>query len=186
MKGRAAVAITALVAGFAQVTPADAAPVKAAAPNCQMIGLTPGSYNAFAKLDGINGDSASARHVGEIDINALRFCVTRPSVGRPMLGNIVLGKVVDSATPQLASAAQTGKLIKTARITVEKPGVDTSGEVLRLDLLGVHVVDSIVNTEDHGIGEEVTLTAGRFQLTFTGKDGKNATSCYDFNQQMIC
>jgi type VI protein secretion system component Hcp len=152
-----------------------------------MIGLTPGSFNAFAKLDGITGDSTSTRHPGEIDVDALRFCVAKVPGSRAVLGEVVLGKVVDSATPQLITATETGRPLQSARIVVEKPGSDTSTEVYRIDLSGnVHVVDTVVNTEPHGIGEEVTLTAGRLQVTFTQPDGRQVVSCFDFGQQRAC
>lgn len=179
------VALAVLVAGLGQTMPAAAAPVKTSQPSCDMIALNPGSYTAFAKLDGIIGSSTSQRHPGEIDLTALRFCVSKSPVGDALLGEVVLDKTVDPATPQLISAAETNRPIKTARITVERPGPEPSPEFLRLDLTGVHVVDSIVNTETHGVGEEVKLTAGRFQVTVT-TGTKKVTSCFDFTRQQVC
>jgi type VI protein secretion system component Hcp len=179
------VALAVLMAGLGQAMPAAAAPVKALQPSCDMIALNPGSSVAFAKLDGITGNSTAQRHAGEIDVTALRFCVSKAPVGNALLGGVVLDKTVDSATPQLISAAETAKPINTARITVEKPGPETSTEFLRLDLTGVRVEDSIVNTETHGVGEEVNLTARRLQVTTT-TGTKKVTSCFDFTLQKVC
>lgn len=91
---------------------------------------TPAALDMFLKLDQIPGESIVKGHANEIDVLAFSWGVSNPatissaggglSSGKPSFQELSLTKYVDLASPQLMTAAATGKHIASATFTVMK------------------------------------------------------------------
>jgi type VI secretion system secreted protein Hcp len=138
------------------------------------------SADIFLKLDGIAGDSADAKHKGEIDVEAVAYGVKRS--GKKHIATVRIDKVYDSSSPRLLAASTSGRHIKSATITFRLSGADPGSAFLTYKLTDV-VVSSYEqggsNPDDKALGsleEEVGLTADKLQATertpdSSGKDG---------------
>jgi type VI secretion system secreted protein Hcp len=125
----------------------------------------------FLKLDGIPGDSTSAAHKGEIDIDAWSWGGS--NAGSPATGGGGgAGKVkfqdfhfvtrISSATPKLFLACATGSHLKDAMLS----GVRNVGKGKGDDLLKYKLGDVSVSSFEHGDDPEGTPTDS-FSLSFT-------------------
>jgi type VI secretion system secreted protein Hcp len=89
-----------------------------------------GAFDAFLKLDGIDGESTDDKHKNEIEIESWSFGATQTpasgatgrSAGKSCVSDISMVKFVDKASPALFRAAVVGAHIPTAVITVRKAG----------------------------------------------------------------
>lgn len=138
---------------------------------------SPGSFDMFLKIDGIDGDSTDHRHEGAIDVlawswggaNSASMHLARGGgAGKATFQDLSVFKHVDSATPALWLATATGKHFNDARLTIQKPGGDTHVDMLVIDLEDL-IVTSI---EDAGTTtriqlESITLNFARFKITYT-------------------
>lgn len=89
---------------------------------------TPAALDMFLKLDQIPGESIVKGHANEIDVLAFSWGVSNPATissagggltsGKPSFQELSLTKYVDLASPQLMTAAATGKHIASATFTV--------------------------------------------------------------------
>jgi type VI secretion system secreted protein Hcp len=83
----------------------------------------------FLRLDGIPGDSADAKHQGEIQIESFSLGATNPGstspgggggAGKVTFQDLHVVKQADKASPKLFEYVATGKHIPTATLTVER------------------------------------------------------------------
>jgi type VI secretion system secreted protein Hcp len=75
------------------------------------------AFDAFLRLDGIQGDSNDDAHKDEIEVVAFNWAVTRPKKKKE-LQPLVIYKRVDKATPQLSMVTCGGGSIASARLDV--------------------------------------------------------------------
>jgi type VI secretion system secreted protein Hcp len=87
----------------------------------------------FLKLDGIDGESADAKHKGEIDVLSFSFHALQGGSsaigggagrGRVALGDFVVTKNLDKASPALFQYCCSGQPITKAVMTSRKAGKD--------------------------------------------------------------
>lgn len=198
--GAVASAAVLVLAGAGPVSVAQAAPVPAPQASCpapvdpRAISRT---TNAFARIDGIQGDSTSAAHAGEVDLTAVRFALLGAGSGlcggsgaRASFGPLVLEKNLDSATVPLTRAATVGTHIARTRIFVVSNG-SRPLTVLTYDLSNVTVAS--VRDVDRGdsLTEEVELNFTRITVTFVpqkadGSAGAAITFCWDQATAQTC
>jgi type VI secretion system secreted protein Hcp len=83
----------------------------------------------FLKIDGIQGESADAKHKGEIDVlswswgeSAGTAKTKRGPLPAACIQDLSLTKLVDSATPALIVNTMTGQVAQTAVLVVRKAG----------------------------------------------------------------
>jgi len=120
-------------------------------------------FDAFLKLDGIKGESADAKHKGEMDIINFHWGLSQTGVqatgggggaGKVHFQDIHFIKATDSASPKLMLACATGEHIKEGHFTVRKAG----GE--QLEYLKIKLTDILVSGfKDHG-GVKGKITVG--------------------------
>jgi type VI secretion system secreted protein Hcp len=146
------------------------------------------SADIFLKLDGIGGDSADAKHKGEIDVEAVAYGVK--TSGKKHVATVRIDKVYDSSSPKLLAASTTGRHIKSATITFRLSGADPGSAFLTYKLSDVVVASyeqGGANPDDKALGsleEEVGLTANKLQATErtpdnSGKDGPAVSATVD-------
>jgi type VI secretion system secreted protein Hcp len=85
----------------------------------------------FLKIDGVPGESADAKHKGEIQLESFSWGETNPggggmggggSAGKVQMQDLVVTMLVSKASPKLMLACATGKHYKEAVLTVRKAG----------------------------------------------------------------
>jgi len=143
-------------------------------------------FDAFLKLDGISGESADAKHKGEIDLVSFGWGESNSfSIGSATGGagggkmkfdEFKIVKKVDAATPPLLLACATGQHIKQGTLVVRKAGgVQLEFLKVTLNLLFVKDIQQQGSPQGDEIPlEEITMAAGsmQFQYQQQGPDGK--------------
>jgi type VI secretion system secreted protein Hcp len=118
------------------------------------------AFDAFLKLDGIQGESQDKVHSGEIEIESFSWGATNPTTGASGGGGGT-GKVsfqdlhftmpTSTASPNLMLACATGRHIRTATLTCRKAGGTNALEFMKIKLSdclvssysnGSHVIDT--------------------------------------------
>jgi type VI secretion system secreted protein Hcp len=133
----------------------------------------------FLEVDGIVGESADAKHKGEIDVLGFSFGVsgetTSPGggggAGKAVFDDLVVLAPTSKASPLLWLACASGQHVKTAVLTCRRTAVKTQVEFLKITLDDV----TITSYEADGADEErpldqVALTYGKIELAYTPVD----------------
>ena len=85
----------------------------------------------FLKIDGVPGESADAKHKGEIQLESFSWGETNPGgggmgggggAGKVQMQDLVVTMLVSKASPKLMLACASGKHYKEAVLTVRKAG----------------------------------------------------------------
>jgi type VI secretion system secreted protein Hcp len=118
-------------------------------------------FDAFLKLDGIKGESADAKHKGEIDIMSFSWGMAQTGVsatgggggaGKVHVHDFQITKKTDAASPLLFLNCANGAHIKEANFVVRKAG----GE--QLEFLKIKLTDVLVSSyKPWGKGELIGL-----------------------------
>ena len=126
-------------------------------------------FDAFLKLDGIEGESVDAKHAGEIDVVAFNWSVTRPKKKKE-LQPLIIYKRVDKATPQLSQVACEGGAIASARLDVVRVGGDRQS-FYQLLLQGVVIVgleiEGVADAESGVPSEKLSLAYAALTTRYT-------------------
>jgi type VI secretion system secreted protein Hcp len=111
-------------------------------------------FDAFLKLDGIKGESADAKHKGELDIESFSWGLSQQGVsgtgggggaGKVQVHDIHFTKKTDASSPLLMLNCANGAHIKEANFVVRKAG----GE--QLEYLKIKLTDILVSSyKPHG------------------------------------
>lgn len=177
---------------------ADAAPVRQLAAACPAPTApsapdpTSRCTAAFARVDGIAGDSVAAGHVGEIDLAAVKFAVTSTGgTGRPTFSPFVVVKGVDRASVPLVQRAVTLQHIATVRVSVDLAVDGGSTTFLTYELTDVTVAAVRQARADGALTEEVEVAFGRITTRFVprqpdGTPGAAITFCWDRTNNRAC
>jgi type VI secretion system secreted protein Hcp len=139
-------------------------------------------FDAFLKLDGIKGESADAKHKGEIDISSFSWGLSQTGVsgtgggggaGKVKVHDISFTKKTDASSPLLFLNCANGAHIKEASFVVRKAGG------AQLEYLKIKLTDVLVSSyKPHGMEyggsppaamDDWTLTHAQSQTT--GKVG---------------
>jgi type VI secretion system secreted protein Hcp len=104
-------------------------------------------FDAFLKLDGIKGESADAKHKGEIELESFSWGASQTGTavqggglgaGKVAMQDFHITKKVDVASPKLMLACADGEHLKQAVVTCRKAGKDQQ-EFLKITLTDVLV-----------------------------------------------
>jgi len=102
----------------------------------------------FLKLDGIDGESASAKHKGEIELMNWSLGASNPSshaggglsAGKVTISDITFSKPVDKSSAKLFDLCCTGKHIKDATLSCQKSTGDKNpGDYLTIKFEEIHI-----------------------------------------------
>jgi len=130
-------------------------------------------FDAFLKLDGIKGESADAKHKGEIDVESFSWGVSQTGVsatgggggaGKVQVHDFTIIKKTDASSPLLMLNCANGAHIKEATFTVRKAG----GE--QLEYLKIKLTDVLVSSHKSKGGARVSL-GFTFATIFTTRIG---------------
>jgi type VI secretion system secreted protein Hcp len=134
----------------------------------------------FLKVDEIAGESADAKHKGEIDVLGFNFGVSSETAssggggggaGKAVLDDLVVLAPTSKASPLLWLACASGQHLKTAVLTCRRTAVKTQVDFLKITLTEV----TITSYEADGAEEErpldqVALNYGKIELAYTPVD----------------
>ena len=131
------------------------------------------AFDAFLKIDGVEGESTDDKHKGEIVIESWSFGATHTGAsagsgggaGKSCLSDLSVVKLVDKASPVLLSATMTGVHLPTATISVRKAGGKQQ------DYMIIKMSDVLVTSVQHSGGgetptESLSLNFGQVKLTY--------------------
>src|SRR4051794_17608184 len=88
-------------------------------------------FDAFLKIEGIDGESADSKHKGEIQLESFSWSESQTGSsteggglggGKVSMQDIHFTKKVDKSTPKLMLACASGEHIKKATLTCRKAG----------------------------------------------------------------
>lgn len=148
-------------------------------------GAVPDGQDAFAKIDGIPGESVDNQHPNEIDVLSLGFSVNNSGAastgggagaGKVQFSAFCISKRVDKASPLLFLGAASGKHIPIATITLRKAGGGQPFDYLTYTLKDVLITSTRVSSTDAGV-EQISLSFGKLEVKYTPQkpDGSAGT-----------
>jgi len=155
------------------------------------------AFDAFLKIDGIKGESADAKHKGEIDILSFSWGMAQTGVsatgggggaGKVSVHDFSVTKKTDASSPLLFLHCANGAHIKEANFVVRKAGGEQL-EYLKVKLTDVLVssykpnaligllvpaVETADQSSDEIPMEHVTLNFAKIEFSYQtqGADGK--------------
>jgi type VI secretion system secreted protein Hcp len=161
----------------------------AAAAGVVLLGVAPGTAaadSAFLRLDGIPGESTSARFENQIDVTAFTWGITTSNspaggggagTGRTTFDDLAVIKAVDAASPPLFAAAAAGRHVSDATLTVVTSGANPAA-YLRYCLHDLTVA-SVKQDEARAERpvETVTFRYGQFAMAY-GRQAPDGTRTF--------
>ena len=155
----------------------------------------------FLKIDGIDGDSTSVQHKGEIDVQSWSWGVSQTGsssggsgggggAGRAVFQDFHFVSRISKASPALFLACATGQHQKSATLTGERAGRAKGGTFLQYKLNDV-LVTSVQQSDSAGGEapvEQYSLNYSKIELSFfpqdaKGKVGSPITAGFDVKAQ---
>jgi type VI secretion system secreted protein Hcp len=130
------------------------------------------AFDAFLKIDGIEGESPDSKHAKEIQLLSFSFGADQPAssntgggagTGKVNMHDLSVLKQVDKASPKLLVACSTGQHISSAVLTARKAGGDQQ-DYMTVTLSDVLV--SSVQASGQAAGTDGTPTE-QVSLNFT-------------------
>jgi type VI secretion system secreted protein Hcp len=135
------------------------------------------AMDMFIKINGVTGESADAKHKGEIDVLAWSWGMSNHGTGHVGGGSgsgkvnvqdLSFTKYVDSATTNLALYCASGKHFKEGLLTVRKAG-DKPVEYLKISMHNI-LISSVTTGGSGGedrLTENVTLNFSKVKVEYT-------------------
>lgn len=137
------------------------------------------AYDAFLKLEGVEGESTRSGFEGQIEIESVDFGAENPTsagagagrgAGKVSVRPISITKLADSASTNLFQACCTGKHFPKGKITFHRAGGDEAVDYLVWDLEKVYISQYQINGSagmDERPREQITLDFGKIEITYT-------------------
>jgi type VI secretion system secreted protein Hcp len=146
------------------------------------------SFDAYLKIEGVDGESTDSNHVGWIQLQSYSHNVSNETTGksqggshmggRCQHGDISVVKPLDSSSPTLALACCQGKSHPTATLEICRSGASgtdslTYQKVELTDVVITSVSPQAVGGSDFP-SESVCLSYGTIKWTYTKTDTKGS------------
>src|SRR5678815_4781618 len=128
----------------------------------------------FLKLSGIEGESVSAGHSGEVDVTGIVLPILAPAPtggggsgkGKVACPSLTVFKNLDKASPVLMKKLAQGSHIPQAVLTVQRSGAEqVDYYVLTMDEVFVSEVTQISEDSSH-LSDKVVFTARRYTFEY--------------------
>ncbi|HXV56508.1 MAG TPA: type VI secretion system tube protein Hcp [Gaiellaceae bacterium] len=140
-------------------------------------------FDVFLRIDGVEGESADAKHKGEIDVLEYDWGLAAPASTRA--GGAGAGKVTfqdlrvvartSKASPTLFLNCATGKAAKEAVLAVRRAGAKQDDYlVVRLKTVRITSYDQTASDEDDTPLDDVSLAFDRIEVEYRAQDPKGA------------
>ena len=138
-------------------------------------------FDVFLRIDGVEGESADAKHKGEIDVLEYDWGLAAPASTRG--GGAGAGKVTfqdlrvvartSKASPTLFLHCATGKAAKEAVLAVRRAGAKQDDYlVLRLKTVRITSYDQTASDEDDTPLDDISLAFDRIEVEYRAQDPK--------------
>ena len=137
------------------------------------------AYDAFLKIEGVEGESTRDQHEGEIEILSFSWGVSNPTTigsgtgggsGRASLSSFNVMKKSDKASPKLFQHCAQGRHFAKATVVFRAAGGDNSLGYLKYEFEEVFV-DSVQWSGSSGGDdrptESLSLAFGKVEVTYT-------------------
>jgi type VI secretion system secreted protein Hcp len=146
------------------------------------------AFDAFLKIDGIDGESTDAKHKGEIEVLSFSWGTAQPGLanGQPNSRNAKLKitdlsfiKRVDVATPALMQEAAVGGAFPTATLVARKNSGDTKHEFLKITMSDVIItsVSAAGNTATDPLPlEQISFNFQKINLSVVADSDSDSSS----------
>jgi type VI secretion system secreted protein Hcp len=147
----------------------------------------------FIKFDGIEGESTTVDHKGEIDLLSWSWGLSATTVTSGGGGGASVGKVsprdfqfvhrYDKASPMLARNAALGKHIATAVVSSRKAGAGQK-DFLKITMKDVLITSIATGDDGAGATEHVSIVYGEIEFGYrpqTPAGGLGAPVTFDWN-----
>jgi type VI secretion system secreted protein Hcp len=151
------------------------------------------AFDAFLKLDGIQGESTDDKHKDQIEILSFSWGATQPTSGsrssggapsaeRVNIHDFSIVKTLDKASPKLFLFCASGKHVKEATFVLARA---TGDKQKYMEYKMTDVIVSSVRPGGSAKGgdalplEEVSFNFGKIELTYTATDHKTGKSAGD-------
>jgi type VI secretion system secreted protein Hcp len=140
---------------------------------------TTAAFDAFLKIDGIDGESTDRRHPREIQVLSFSWGVSNSGAGhvgggggagKVSVQDLHIMKEVDKATPKLMLACATGKHIAKAVLTLRKSGGDRSEAYLKITMEDVLISSYQVSGSGGGSTDSVSFVFGKITVEAVGSE----------------
>jgi type VI secretion system secreted protein Hcp len=98
-------------------------------------------FDAFLKIEGIEGESLDDKHKNEIDVISFHWGITNPERGRTRIEDFQVVKSIDLASPAIFDAVCSGDHIKEVQFTLRKAGGD------KQDFYKIRMEDVLISSQ---------------------------------------
>lgn len=144
------------------------------------------AFDAFLKIEGIDGESMDDKHRNEIDVLSFSWGASQPGLasGAPAsrdskasASEIIIVKHVDAATPKLLASSCGGGALPSAVLTVRKVSDNRSDslEFLKIEMSDVMIASMSEggNTQTEPLPlEQLSLNFSKVELTYVSNAGE--------------
>jgi type VI secretion system secreted protein Hcp len=147
------------------------------------------AFDAFLKIDGVNGESTRAGFEQQIELLSFSWGATNTATigssgagggsGKATVSSFNCLKSTDAASPTLFQGCCSGRHYATAKVTLRKAGGDSPVDYLVYDFVNVYV-DSIQWSGSSGGDDRPTeslgISFGKVTVTYTGQSASGAAA----------
>jgi type VI secretion system secreted protein Hcp len=139
------------------------------------------AIDIHVKFDGVEGESTSKDHKGEIEVLSWSWGLSNPprrsgggsGAGKPTAHEFTFTHLYDKASPVLAKLAASGRHVKLAWLSLRKAGQGQK-DFLKVTMSDVHVSSVFHEGSGEGIVESVTAVPGRIVFEYRQVDAKGS------------
>jgi type VI secretion system secreted protein Hcp len=139
------------------------------------------AVNTFIKFDGVEGESTTKDHKGEIDVlswdwglsNSAGAAGSGGAVGKPVPKELRLVHRYDLASPRLGKMAALGQHIKMAVLSSRKSG-EGQKDFLKVTMKEVFITSLAVHDDGTGANEEVAMSYGAIDFSYAPTTAKGS------------
>jgi len=139
------------------------------------------AYDAFLKLDGMDGESTDSKYKGYVEVSSFSFGITHMTTlgsgtggggsGRAALGELQISKVVDKSSTVLFQKAATGEHFPKGKFVVRKAGGSQMEYlVLAMEIVFVTSVHISSSSGEENANESVSLAMGKLGVDYSPQD----------------
>jgi len=131
-------------------------------------------FDAFLKIEGIEGESLDDKPKNEIDVISFHWGITNPERGRTRLSEFQIVKSIDVATPAIFDAVCSGDHIKEAQFILRKAGADQQ-EYFKIRMEEVLITSQIPAGSTGGDAvpmEQVSFNFAKVEVEYRQQDPK--------------
>jgi type VI secretion system secreted protein Hcp len=149
------------------------------------------AFDAFLKIDGVEGESSNVKHKGEIEVLSFSWNIKQTIVneggggggaGRPQASDFTIVKHIDKSSPRLTLAVCSGERFTDALFTVEEPKGPKGGGTAFMKIKLSEVLISSFQTAGGGSDQpmdQVSLNFAKIEIAVRDSRGNwtQGTSC---------